>query len=77
MEILNINNSNVELLEKFIELNNSKHFTYFNNRTIDVLIDHVITIIGVIDNNPIAYGHIDLNNNINWIGLCVLEKFHI
>lgn len=76
MEILTVNRSNVELLEKFIELNNSKHFTYFNNRTIDVLIDHVITIIGVIDNNPIAYGHIDLNNNINWIGLCVLEKFH-
>jgi len=75
MKILKVNNSNVKLLEKFISLNNSKQFTYFNNRTIDVLKEHIITIIGTINNNPIAYGHIDFNNNINWIGLCVLEEF--
>lgn len=76
MDIIVLNNNNIELLEKFIELNNSEQFTYYNNRNINILKDHKLTILGILEDEPMAYGHIDLNNNINWIGLCVLEKFH-
>lgn len=75
MDIVILNNNNKYLLEKFISENNSNQFTYYNSRDINIIKNHKITIIGTIDNSPIAYGHIDFNDNINWLGLCILKNF--
>lgn len=75
MDIVILNNNNKYLLEKFISENNSNQFTYYNSRDINIIKNHKITIIGTVNNAPIAYGHIDFNANINWLGLCILKNF--
>lgn len=71
---MNIHTNNIKLIEKFINLHNSTTFRYFQNRTIDCINNHVVTIIGELNNIPIAYGHIDYENKY-WIGLCVLNEY--
>ena len=69
------NNNNYKLLEKFIAQKHPIQFRYYTFRNIDVIQNHKLTIIGIIDDNPIAYGHIDHEKGINWIGLCVLNDY--
>lgn len=79
MDIHIINETNLKLLETFLIFNIPKQFRYFNTRTIDVIKNHKLTLLGtVIINNkeiPISYCHIDNENNVNWIGICVLEEY--
>ena len=51
-------------------------FRYFNSRSINIIKNHIVTIVGIVDELPIAYGHIDNEYNINWLGICVLKEFH-
>jgi len=73
MNISEIANNNYKVLEKFINQKHPSQFRYYDSRGIEVVKNHKLTIVGTIDGNPIAYGHIDIENGINWIGLCVLE----
>jgi len=74
MEIINVKNKKY-LLEKFISMKHPKKFRYYNSRNIDSTKNHKLTILGIIDNDIASYGHIDFEKNINWFGICVLEKF--
>ena len=69
-----INNNNIYLLKQFIKFNNSKTFRYFNKRNIDVINNHLITIILTNDKDIIGYGHLDFENKV-WLGICVNENF--
>lgn len=73
MLISKIINNNSNVLEKFINKKHPSQFRYYDSRGIEVVKNHKLTIVGTIDGNPIAYGHIDIENGINWIGLCVLD----
>lgn len=66
-----------KLLKDFIEnVKNYKSFRYFNNRDISCIENHVLTVLlKNTDNNIVGYGHIDYENNIYWIGICVLDKY--
>jgi len=64
-----------ELVKKFLENQISNHFRYFNSRDISIINNHVLTLITLENNNPIAYGHIDFEKYY-WLGICVLEKYH-
>jgi len=75
MLITKITNKNSKLLEIFIKQNLPQKFRYYDSRGIEVIKNHKLTIIGTIGNVPIAYGHIDYENGVNWVGLCVLDKF--
>jgi RimJ/RimL family protein N-acetyltransferase len=75
MNIIKINDYNIYLLEAFIKNKLPDSFRYFNSRPISVINSHLITIIGVIKNSPIAYAHIDYEHNIYWFGICVLEEY--
>lgn len=44
MNIILINDKNVNLLKKFIELNDSKNFRYFNSRNVNVIKNHIVTL---------------------------------
>lgn len=74
MNIISITNKNVNLLKKFIELNDSKNFRYFNSRNVNVIKNHIVTLLVIDDNDIIGYGHLDFEKYI-WLGICVLKKF--
>lgn len=51
-------------------------FSYFEERSLDVLSNHIITLLGYEGSEPIAYGHLDLDENgIVWLGVAVSEGF--
>ena len=75
MKYILINNDNVELLQKFISLINSKNFRYYENRDISIIKNHIITVIITNDNEDIiGYGHLDYEVFI-WLGIYVCEEF--
>ena len=75
-DIIEITEKNKVLLNNFI-LNNKlpDTFRYFNKRNIDVIQNHLITIILVDKELPIGYAHIDFDDNKYWFGICILEKY--
>lgn len=75
MKIIVINKENIELLKTFINNELPPSFRYFEKRDINCINNHFITIVGCINNIPIAYGHIDYENKY-WLGICVLPKYH-
>jgi len=50
----------------------SDTFTYFRSRSFDVLDNHILTVLGCVKNNPIAYGHLDKDGDTVWLGVCVV-----
>ena len=79
MKINIITNENLYFLEEFLQAKIPKQFRYFEKRSIDIIQNHKLTIIGTICKNdievPISYCHIDHEYNTNWIGICVLEEY--
>lgn len=65
-----------ELLNQFLKRSDliSNHFRYFQSRPTSIIKNHLITIIGLEDNKPIAYGHIDYET-YNWLGICILNGY--
>ena len=74
-KIIEITENNIELLNNFI-LNNtfSSTFRYFNKRKVDVIKNHIITLLLIENNIPIGYSHIDYDINY-WFGICILENY--
>ncbi|MEY4307911.1 MAG: hypothetical protein RL422_114 [Bacteroidota bacterium] len=51
-------------------------FRYFSTRDVGVIRNHIYTILLINDNSePVAYGHLDPEDNKVWLGICVSEKF--
>ena len=80
MNFININNNNIDLINKFLKNTTSKHFRYYNKRKPeDAIKNHVYTIIGVTneenDNKYVCYGHIDKCDNKYWLGICVSDEY--
>jgi ribosomal protein S18 acetylase RimI-like enzyme len=49
-------------------------FRYYKTRTFAATDKHLVTSF-IMDNNiPVAYGHLDEEDNIIWLGVCVLEQ---
>ena len=75
MNFIHINNENKYLLENFIQNISNDFFTYFSKRDITCINNHKLTIILKNESEVIGYGHIDYEDNIHWLGICVLDKF--
>ena len=75
-DIIEITEQNKVLLNNFI-LNNKlpDTFRYFNKRNIDVIKNHLITIILLDKELPFGYAHIDFDDNKYWFGICILENY--
>ena len=78
MHIIEITKSNKELLAKFIADNHkiANTFRYFDKRTIDVIDNHILTVLLIDDNdndNIIGYGHIDYDEKY-WLGICIINE---
>ena len=77
MSLVEVKKENIQLLKTFIENigEASKTFRYFNKRSVDVVRNHLVTLLILENENPIAYGHLDPENNTVWLGICVLPEF--
>ena len=75
-KIIEINNDNIYILQKFIDNDLPNTFRYFNKRDITCVKNHVLTIILLLDEIPIGYAHIDFDENKYWFGICILENYH-
>ena len=75
-DIIEITEQNTILLNNFI-LNNKLPYTfrYFNKRNINVINNHLITIILLDKDLPVGYAHIDFDDNKYWFGICILEEY--
>ena len=78
INIIEINDTNVELLTQFLSNPLPSTFRYFEKRTIDVIQNHVITLLLKKEDEIIGYAHIDYEKNTNkyWFGICVLSDHH-
>lgn len=77
MSIISVDHNNIHLLRIFIGNigTASKSFRYFNHRSANVIDGHLVTLLLLQDKVPIAYGHLELENEIVWLGICVLPEF--
>jgi ribosomal protein S18 acetylase RimI-like enzyme len=75
-DIIEITEKNKVLLNNFI-LNNKLPYTfrYFNKRNLNVINNHLITIILLDKDLPGGYAHIDFDDNKYWFGICILENY--
>jgi len=77
IEISPNNQANIALLERFISSmgNSSKSFRYFATRPISVINNHLCTVLLLVDDKPIGYGHLDKEGNNVWFGIAIIEDF--
>lgn len=77
LEIDRTNSNNVELLEKCIASmgNSNESFRYFKSRPISVIDNHLCTVLLLLNNEPIGYGHLDKEENDVWFGIAITQAF--
>jgi len=75
LNIVEVTENNNYLLNDFLKNDIPNTFRYFNKRTIDVLQNHIITVVIVVDCEPIGYAHIDYDSDKHWFGVCILDKY--
>lgn len=77
MKMVEINKENLFLLEHFIDNigKAAQSFRYFNTRTTGIIKNHLATILLLEENVPVAYGHLDKENDTVWLGICVIPEF--
>lgn len=75
--IIEIDLADLEILNEFItNLNTAaKFFRYFNTRKPSIISNHLVTLLMMIDEIPVAYGHLENEDEGNWLGICVLPKY--
>lgn len=77
MELVTIDKTNIELLQEMIcNLGTAAaSFRYFNTRPVEIIADHLHTVMVLENNKAVGYGHLDLEAGIVWLGICVLPSF--
>lgn len=72
-----INKDNIALLNKFIARlgEGATSFRYFEKRPVEVVFDHLLAVILVDEAlEPLAYGHLEREGDILWLGIAVTES---
>jgi hypothetical protein len=78
MDIIKIDKFNTDLLKLFLEprAEISGYFRYFDTRNTETIIqNHLVTFVGMENGVPISYGHIDKQDDIFWLGICVHNSY--
>jgi len=70
--------TNKKYLQQFLSscTDELDHFRYFDKRKLNVIQDQILTNLIFIDKTPIAYFHIEKENNTFWFGICINKKYH-
>jgi len=67
----------IQLLANFLDNagNSLNTFRYFGKRPLEIIQNHKYTILILNENKlPVAYGHLDPQGDILWLGICVSEN---
>jgi GNAT superfamily N-acetyltransferase len=74
LRFVNVSKNNIILLENFvIEMGAASNtFRYYDKRSLNVIENHMTTLLLLDDGIPAAYGHLERENNVVWLGICVL-----
>jgi ribosomal protein S18 acetylase RimI-like enzyme len=51
-----------------------KFFRYFNKRPVSAIAGHLVTCLLIDHEKPVGYGHLDLENEIVWLGIAVIDS---
>ncbi|MBW7835268.1 MAG: GNAT family N-acetyltransferase [Sphingomonadales bacterium] len=67
----------IAMLGKFLNLAGSslQSFRYFSTRNLDIIRNHVATILLFLNEEPIGYGHLDKDGKNIWLGICIAEAY--
>ena len=73
-EYIKIDSSNIHLLKHFLISAESAlvSFRYFNTRPLSIIKNHIYTCLFVENREPTAYGHLDEEDGIVWLGIAVV-----
>lgn len=65
----------LEVLRRFLARagDSLKTFRYFNHRPVTAVSAHLCTMIGLDGDTPVSYGHLDVEDGVVWLGICVAE----
>ncbi len=77
LEIILLNKENRSLVHDFLKVAGraKTHFRYFDNRTMDILDNHLATYLIRVNGQIIGYGHLDQENDIVWLGIAIADGF--
>lgn len=77
LSIVPITIKDKNLLQNFISSagNSLESFRYFDKRPITALENHISTYLLLINDLPVAYGHLDSENDVIWLGIAVIENY--
>ena len=75
MELTEISLSHLSILEDFLSrLSVGKQsFRYFDKRPLTIIEQHVCTLLLMENNRPVAYGHLDQEEDTVWLGIAVAD----
>ena len=76
LKFIYVDNSNIDALKFFLIAlgTGKKYFRYFENRNLDVMSNHIVTLLLMNDLMPVAYGHLDEENGKVWLGTATAEN---
>ena len=79
MEIRKLNlNKDIVRFERFVSFTlnekNNNHFRYFNTRNVDVVYDHLVTLIIEKEDEIIGYAHLEFEKKY-WFGIYIMPDF--
>jgi len=77
IEVVKVNEGNISLLKAFIDNMGTaaKTFRYFEKRSINVIKKHLVTLLMLKNSLLVAYGHLEAESDVVWLGICVLPDF--
>ena len=75
MRIEKILEGQEEKLEQFLESCGASlsTFRYFSSRPVSVVREHLVSLLAFDGDVPVAYGHLEPEDGIVWLGVCVME----
>ncbi len=77
MEFVQVKYPDVKLLQQFIDEAGAslKSFRYFQKRPLEIIKNHACTFLLVDNEEPVAYGHLDKEEDTTWLGVAVIEAY--
>lgn len=77
VQVMPVTADNPGMLGAFMaSLNEEKQtFRYFETRGIAILKNHLFTCLLIHNDSPVAYGHLDEEDGIVWLGIVVRKEF--
>lgn len=75
--IFSKNKSDTNQLKKFLDENEfgKKTFRYYEKRNLEIIDNHICTILFENNGETVGYGHLDKEKDIVWLGIMVGDRF--